>query len=365
MTGYASPLCSSQTTGHNTGQIIPVQTASKQIQSVTEPGRKPSIEPLRALIGGKMDAVNREIIARMASDVSLIPELASHLIAAGGKRIRPLLTLGAAKLCGYDGDKDVLLATCVEFIHTATLLHDDVVDESDRRRGNATANVLWGNQPSVLVGDFLFTRAFQLMVETGSLEVLRILAGASSEIAEGEVLQLVIANDITSAEADYMKVIKAKTAALFAAACRVGAVVADRPQAEVQAMDDYGHYLGIAFQLVDDALDYASDGETLGKNTGDDFREGKVTLPVLLAIAKGNEAEKTFWRRVIERPEEQTDEDLAQALRYMERHSAIEETKARARLYGQKARQALQVFAPGPVRDALSEAVDFAVERAL
>ncbi|MCW0235663.1 MAG: polyprenyl synthetase family protein [Ferrovibrio sp.] len=312
-----------------------------------------------------MDAVNREIIARMASDVSLIPELASHLIAAGGKRIRPLLTLGAARLCGYQGDKDVLLATCVEFIHTATLLHDDVVDESDRRRGNATANVLWGNQPSVLVGDFLFTRAFQLMVETGSLEVLRILAGASSEIAEGEVLQLVIANDMNSLESDYLKVIKAKTAALFAAACRVGAVIADRPQAEVQSLDDYGHNLGIAFQLVDDALDYASDGATLGKNTGDDFREGKITLPVLLAFSRGSESERGFWRRVIERPEEQTAEDWPQALACMERHGAIQETMARARLYAQKSRQALAPFPAGAMRDALAEAVDFAVERAL
>ncbi len=347
------------------GSTAVVQTASKSLQDLPAPGPKPSIEPLRALVAADMDAVNREIIARMASDVSLIPELASHLIAAGGKRIRPLLTLGSARLCGYQGSHDVLLATCVEFIHTATLLHDDVVDESDRRRGNATANVLWGNQPSVLVGDFLFTRAFQLMVETGSLEVLRILAGASSEIAEGEVLQLVIANDMNSLESDYLRVIKAKTAALFAAACRVGAVIADRPQAEAQALDDYGHNLGIAFQLVDDALDYAADAATLGKNTGDDFREGKITLPVLLAFSKGSEAERGFWRRVIERPEEQTSEDWSQALAYLERHGAIQETLARARAYAQKSRQALQLFAAGPMRDALSEAVDFAVERAL
>jgi octaprenyl-diphosphate synthase len=347
------------------GSTAVVQTASKSLQDLPAPGPKPSIEPLRALVAADMDAVNREIIARMASDVTLIPELASHLIAAGGKRIRPLLTLGSARLCGYQGSHDVLLATCVEFIHTATLLHDDVVDESDRRRGNATANVLWGNQPSVLVGDFLFTRAFQLMVETGSLEVLRILAGASSEIAEGEVLQLVIANDMNSLESDYLRVIKAKTAALFAAACRVGAVIADRPQAEAQALDDYGHNLGIAFQLVDDALDYAADAATLGKNTGDDFREGKITLPVLLAFSKGGEAERSFWRRVIERPEEQTPEDWSQALAYLERHGAIQETLARARAYAQKSRQALQLFAAGPMRDALSEAVDFAVERAL
>jgi octaprenyl-diphosphate synthase len=329
------------------------------------PAPKPSIEPLRALVAADMDAVNREILHRMQSDVSLIPELASHLIAAGGKRIRPLLTLGAARLCGYQGDKHVLLAACVEFIHTATLLHDDVVDESDRRRGSATANVLWGNQPSVLVGDFLFSRAFQLMVNSGSLEVLRILANASAVIAEGEVLQLMTANDMDSSEADYLKVIESKTAALFAAACRVGAVIADRPVAEAEALDDYGRYLGIAFQLVDDALDYASDGATLGKNTGDDFKEGKVTLPVVLAFNKGNAIEREFWRRTIERPEEQTAEDWPQALAYLERHGAIQETLARARLYAQKARQALHPFAAGAMREALAEAVDFAVERAL
>lgn len=343
-----------------------MQTASKpQLDSRPATKSAPSIEPLRVLVADDMAAVNREIIARMASDVSLIPELASHLIASGGKRVRPLLTLGAARLCGYGGDRHVLLATCVEFIHTATLLHDDVVDESDRRRGSATANVLWGNQPSVLVGDFLFSRAFQLMVETGSLEVLRILANASAVIAEGEVLQLMTANDMDSSEADYLKVIESKTAALFAAACRVGAVIAGRPEAEAQALDDYGRYLGIAFQLVDDALDYASDGATLGKNTGDDFKEGKVTLPIVLAFNKGSAAEREFWRRTIEQPEQQTAEDWPQALRYIQRHGTIEETLARARHYGQKAHQALDLFATGSMRDALAEAIDFAIERAL
>lgn len=343
-----------------------MQTASKsQFDSRPVAKSPPSIEPLRALVADDMAAVNREIIARMASDVSLIPELASHLIASGGKRIRPLLTLGAARLCGYGGDRHVLLATCVEFIHTATLLHDDVVDESDRRRGSATANVLWGNQPSVLVGDFLFSRAFQLMVETGSLEVLRILANASAVIAEGEVLQLMTANDMDSSEADYLKVIESKTAALFAAACRVGAVIADRPEAEAQALDDYGRYLGIAFQLVDDALDYASDAATLGKNTGDDFKEGKVTLPIVLAFNKGSATEREFWRRTIEQPEQQTAEDWPLALGYIQRHGTIEETMARARHYGQKAHQALAAFTPGAMRDALAEAVDFAIERAL
>ncbi len=348
-----------------------VQTAPKQQPATDERDgagpdrRQPGIERLRRLVADDMAAVNQEILRRMASDVTLIPELASHLIAAGGKRIRPLLTLGAASLCGYGGDRHVLLAACVEFIHTATLLHDDVVDESERRRGNATANMVWGNQPSVLVGDFLFSRAFQLMVETRSLEVLRILAEASAIIAEGEVLQLMTANDMDSTEADYLKVIESKTAALFAAACRVGAVIADRPQAEVQALDDYGRFLGIAFQLVDDALDYASDGGTLGKNTGDDFREGKVTLPVVLAFNKGSETERQFWRRVIEDPASQSDSDWPQALRHIERHGTIAETLARARAYGQKAHQALAVFPAGEARTALAEAVDFAIDRAL
>jgi len=329
------------------------------------PGGTPSIEPLRRLVAAEMDACNREIIARMQSDVQLIPQLAHHLIASGGKRIRPLLTLGAAKLCGYEGDKQILLAACVEFIHTATLLHDDVVDESERRRGAETANVVWGNQASVLVGDFLFSRAFQLMVESGSLEVLRILAGASAVIAEGEVLQLMTANDMNSTEADYLKVIESKTAALFAAACRVGAVVADRPLAEAEAMDAYGRDLGIAFQLIDDALDYASDGATLGKNTGDDFREGKVTLPVVLAFNRGSEAERAFWRRVIETPEQQTPEDFAEALRLMRQHGTLAETLERARRYGAQAKAQLAGFKPGAMRDALAEAVDFAIHRAL
>jgi len=324
----------------------------------------PSIEPLRRLVATEMAAVNTAILDRMQSNVQLIPQLASHLIASGGKRIRPMLTLGAAKLCGYQGDRQILLAACVEFIHTATLLHDDVVDESERRRGAETANVVWGNQASVLVGDFLFSRAFQLMVESGSLEVLRILAGASAVIAEGEVLQLMTANDTATSEADYLKVIESKTAALFAAACRVGAVVADRPLAEAEALDTYGRDLGIAFQLIDDALDYASDAATLGKNTGDDFREGKVTLPIVLAFAAGDAAEKAFWKRVIEQPARQAPEDFDHALALLRRHGALGATLARAEAYGASAKAALDLFPDSPTRAALLEAVDFAIHRA-
>ncbi|MCQ4161904.1 polyprenyl synthetase family protein [Roseomonas sp. GC11] len=310
-----------------------------------------------------MEACNREILARMQSPVELIPQLAAHLIAAGGKRLRPLLTLAAARLCGYRGERHVRLAACVEFIHTATLLHDDVVDESELRRGQASANAIFGNKASVLVGDFLFARAFELMVADGSLEVLRILCSASATIAEGEVLQLVIQNDTSSTEAQYLEVIEGKTAALFAAATRVGAVVADRPQAEAEALDSYGHNLGIAFQLVDDALDYSAKQEQLGKTVGDDFREGKITLPVLLAFARGDEAEKAFWRRVIEE-REQGEGDLAEALRLMQKHRALEDTIARARDYGDRALAGLAPFAEGPEKAALAGIVEFCIARA-
>ena len=252
-----------------------------------------ALSDLAALVRGDMEACNRAIIERMDSPVALIPQLAAHIVAAGGKRLRPLLTLASARLCGYprhndpDGLRHVNLATCVEFIHTATLLHDDVVDESVLRRGLASANAVFGNKASVLVGDFLFARAFQLMVQDGSLHVLDILSRAAATIAEGEVLQLVTQNDLSTSESQYLDVVRGKTAALFAAACQVGAVVADRPSTEQSAMAEYGMNLGIAFQLVDDALDYAADQSTLGKTVGDDFREGKITLPVLAAYADG------------------------------------------------------------------------------
>ncbi|ONG51232.1 farnesyltranstransferase [Pseudoroseomonas deserti] len=318
---------------------------------------------LVGLVRDDLEACNRLIIARMQSPVQLIPQLAAHLIAAGGKRLRPLLTLAAARLCGYRGERHVGLAACVEFIHTATLLHDDVVDESDLRRGQASANAVFGNQASVLVGDFLFARAFQLMVADGSLEVLDILCSAAATIAEGEVLQLVIQNDTTSTEAQYLDVIEGKTAALFAAATRVGAVVAERPKAEAEALDSYGRNLGIAFQLVDDALDYSAAQEKLGKTVGDDFREGKITLPVLLAFERGDETEKTFWRRVLEE-RDQKDGDLAEALILMGRHRAIEDTIVRARHYGDRAIAALSAFGACPEKAALTGVVEFCIARA-
>ncbi|MBW6396537.1 polyprenyl synthetase family protein [Roseomonas sp. HJA6] len=315
------------------------------------------------LVRDDLEACNRLIVDRMQSEVSLIPQLAAHLIAAGGKRLRPLLTLSAARLCGYRGARHVKLAACVEFIHTATLLHDDVVDESALRRGQASANALFGNKASVLVGDFLFSRAFELMVEDGNLEVLRILSAASATIAEGEVLQLITQNDTTTTEAQYLKVIEGKTAALFAAATEVGAVVADQPSARQAAMRDFGMTLGIAFQLVDDALDYSADQAALGKTVGDDFREGKITLPVLLAFQRGDDAERDFWRRTQEE-RDQGEEDLAHALTLMRRHGALDDTIERARLYGEQAIAALASFPDSAEKTALADVVTFVIERA-
>ena len=324
--------------------------------------RPDALSALAGLVGADLGACNRAIVARMDSPVALIPQLAAHIVAAGGKRLRPLLTLAAARMCGYAGHRHVHLAACVEFIHTATLLHDDVVDESLLRRGLSSANSVFGNKASVLVGDFLFARAFQLMVEDGSLSVLRILSQAAATIAEGEVLQLTIQNDLSTSEQQYLDVIRGKTAALFAAACEVGAVVADRPAIEQQALSDFGDNLGIAFQLVDDALDYAADQAKLGKTVGDDFREGKITLPVLTAYQAGGPEEREFWVRTIE-ASSQTASDLDRAMRLMDQHGAIRTTLDRARRFAGDAKAALAVFAPGTFRDALMDVADYTVSR--
>ncbi|WP_421990622.1 polyprenyl synthetase family protein [Roseococcus sp.] len=315
------------------------------------------------LVAGDLAACNELIVKRMHSQVALIPQLAAHIVAAGGKRLRPLLTLASARLCGYEGERHIALAACVEFIHTATLLHDDVVDESALRRGQASANALFGNKASVLVGDFLFARAFQLMIEDKSLEVLRILAAASATLAEGEVLQLITQNDLSSTEAQYLEVIEGKTASLFAAATRIGAVVADRPLAEAEALDAYGHNLGIAFQLVDDALDYSAEQARLGKTVGDDFREGKITLPVLLAFHDGGPAEKTFWKRTLE-DGEQGEDDLPEGQRLLAACKGIERTVDRAEIYGEAAIRALDIFPESGAKLALIDVVRFCIERA-
>jgi octaprenyl-diphosphate synthase len=321
-----------------------------------------ALERLAALVEPDMVRVNQIILKHMQSPVALIPELAGHIIAAGGKRLRPILTLAAARMCGYRDVHHQTLAACVEFIHTATLLHDDVVDDSSLRRGEASANVLWGNKPSVLVGDYLFSRAFQLMVMPGSLRVLEILANASAVIAQGEVLQLITSNDTATTELAYLEVIKGKTAALFSAACETGAVIADRPKTEQDALSSYGLNLGIAFQLIDDALDYSAKQEALGKTVGDDFREGKITLPVILSYLRGDAEERTFWQRVMEQQEQQP-ADLAQAIALMGRHGALKDTVARATHYGAMARDALGIFPDSPEKRALIEVVDFCIQR--
>jgi octaprenyl-diphosphate synthase len=327
--------------------------------------KAPSLDPLLALCADDMVRIDREILARMRSPVALIPELANHLIGAGGKRMRPLLTVAAARLCGYAArdDRHIKLATCVEFIHSATLLHDDVVDASGLRRGKPSANTVWGDKASVLVGDFLFTRSFELMVEVGSLDILGVLSRASSTIAEGEVLQLVTQRNMSTPEATYLEVIKGKTARLFAAAAEVGAMVAGRGGAERVALESYGMNLGIAFQLVDDALDYSGREAALGKAIGDDFREGKITLPVILAFLRGGKVEREFWKRTIEALE-QRDGDLAQAQTLIERHAALADTLERARHYGAMARDALGLFPDSELKAALLEAVEFAIDRA-
>ena len=325
--------------------------------------RPPSLDPLLSLTAADMNAVNAVILDRMQSKVALIPELAGHLIAGGGKRMRPMLTLASAALLDYSGARHHRLAAAVEFIHTATLLHDDVVDLSQMRRGKRTANLIWGNPASVLVGDFLFSRAFELMVEDGSLKVLKILSHASAVIAEGEVDQLTAQRRLDTHEDQYLAIIGAKTAALFAAACRVAPVVAEAGEEAELALETYGRNLGIAFQLVDDAIDYTSDEATMGKGHGDDFREGKMTLPLILAYARGSEADRSFWKEAVG-GERVSDEDLARAVVLMREAGAIADTLERARHYGRRAIDALAPFPNGRAKTAMTEAVEFAVARA-
>ena len=324
--------------------------------------KQPSLAPILSLTASAMNAVNAIILDRMQSEIPLIPALAGHLIAGGGKRMRPMLTLAGAELVGYQGARHHRLAAAVEFIHTATLLHDDVVDGSETRRGKEAANLVFGNPATVLVGDFLFARAFELMVEDGSLKVLKILSSASAIIAQGEVDQLTAQRKVETSEERYLHIIGAKTAALFAAASRISAVVAERPDAEERALDDYGRNLGIAFQLVDDAIDYDGSAEEMGKDRGDDFREGKMTLPVILAYARGDAEERRFWEEAIAgfRTEE---EDLAHAIELIRRHGAVQATRERARHYAQRACDALSIFPDGSARRAMIEAAQFAVSR--
>ncbi|MDU8913809.1 polyprenyl synthetase family protein [Aestuariicoccus sp. MJ-SS9] len=329
--------------------------------SLDNPSAKPH-ERLSAALADDMTAVNALIRARMASEhAPRIPEVTAHLVDAGGKRLRPLLTLASARLCGYDGPYHVHLAATVEFIHTATLLHDDVVDESAKRRGRPTANLLWDNKSSVLVGDYLFARSFQLMTETGSLRVLNILSDAAATIAEGEVLQLTAAQDLATTEAVYLQVVRGKTAALFSAATEVGGVIAGRSDAEVQALYDYGDALGIAFQIVDDLLDYWG-SEATGKNVGDDFRERKLTLPVIKAVALADAEERAFWQRTIEKGK-QGDGDLEHAIALLNKHGTLEATRQEALDWVGKAKAAMGTLPESPLRDMLIDLADYVVAR--
>ena len=321
-----------------------------------------SLAPILGLVNEEMGAVNRIILSKAVSDVELIPTLAQHLIDSGGKRLRPMLTIAAAKLCGYTGDGHIRLAAAVEFMHTATLLHDDVVDESDYRRGKKAARLLWGNPASVLVGDFLLGQAFRMMVDVGSINALKILSSAATIIAEGEVMQLAAAKNTATSEDEYLAIINAKTAALFSAATEVGAALASRPPEEQFALKSYGMTLGIAFQLVDDALDYSGDSARLGKLVGNDFREGKITLPVILSFRRGSEPERTFWQRTLADGEIR-DGDLEHAVWLIRKHKAIEATLERARYYGSIARDALAIFADTRPKNALLEVVTFCVNR--
>ena len=320
------------------------------------------IDRLVALVRDDMGRVNETVLNRTDSRVAMIPEVANHLIESGGKRLRPMMTLATAGLCAYRGQGHIKLAASVEFMHTATLLHDDVVDESDLRRGKVAARMLWGNEASVLVGDFLLGQAFRMMVEVGSMPCLDVLSTAATVIAEGEVMQLEAAKDTATTEDDYLSVIRAKTAALFAAACEVGPLLAGRPKAEIAACRGYGMNLGVAFQLVDDALDYGGSSQKLGKNTGDDFREGKITLPVVLCFRRGSEPERDFWRRCLEEGQIE-DEDIDRAVGLMRKHRAIEDTIERARHYGAIARDSLGLFPASEWKSALLEVVDFCIAR--
>jgi len=335
------------------GVVIPLEENKNKLAS---------IKPLVDLTKADMERVNQLILSKAGSDVQMIPEVANHLISSGGKRLRPMLTLAAASLFGYRGENHIKLATSVEFMHTATLLHDDVVDESDLRRGKSTARMIWGNQASVLVGDFLLGQAFRMMVEVGSLDALDVLSSAACVIAEGEVLQLSVAKNMETTEDDYLSVIRAKTAALFAAAAEVGPIVAETSKSNRNALKSYGMNLGLAFQLVDDALDYGGKAADLGKNVGDDFREGKITLPVILAYRRGTQDERAFWRDAIEGGNS-SDANLEKALGLITKYGTLNDTIQRAVHYGTIARDALAPLPDSPWKSALIEVIDFCIER--
>lgn len=330
--------------------------------AILEKPRTATLDALYSLIREDLQRVDTLILSRVKNEIPLIHDIARHIIGSGGKRIRPALTLISAQLCGYAGERHIGLAASVEFLHTATLLHDDVVDESKLRRGLATANELFGNKASVLVGDFLLGQAFQMMTADGEIKVLKILSDAAAVISKGEVMQLMTEGQPETSIEQYLQVISSKTAILFAAACELGAVVSKRTEQE-EALREFGIYLGLAFQLIDDALDYVAEQETLGKTVGDDFREGKVTLPVILSYQAGGEDEKAFWQRTIGQ-QQQSEDDLDSALYLMQKHGAIDKTVAMAEHYCDKARRCLSSFAPSATKSAMLDIVDFCASRA-
>ena len=335
------------------GQVIPLEGAR---------GPAENLKPLMDLVASDLEGINRIILDKAVSEVELIPQLAHHLIDSGGKRLRPMLTLAASKLCDYPGKGHIRVASAIEFMHTATLLHDDVVDVSELRRGKKTARMIWGNQASVLVGDFLLGQAFRMLVDVGSLPVLKILSNAAAVIAEGEVMQLAAAKNTATTEDEYLAIINAKTAALFSAAAEVGAAIVRRPAPEQTALKAYGRNLGLAFQLVDDALDYSGDSAHLGKSVGDDFREGKITLPVILSFRRGSDRERGFWKKTIVDGNLENG-DFEHAVSLMKRHKAIEATFERARSFGAVARDALAIFPDRPEKSAMEQVIDFCVQR--
>ena len=352
------------------GVVVAINDGKPHKRSIDRAGRisandrKNGIQSLVDLVGGDMEKVNRVILSKTGSDVAMIPQVANHLISSGGKRLRPMLTLAAAQMSGYGGGAHVILAASVEFMHTATLLHDDVVDESDMRRGKQAARMVWGNEASVLVGDFLLGQAFRMMVETGSMGALDVLSHAATVIAEGEVMQLTTAKNLETTEDEYLMVIRSKTAALFGAACEVGPIIADQETSIISAFRSFGTNLGIAFQLVDDALDFGGTSAVLGKNVGDDLREGKVTLPVILAYRRGTDEERKFWKSAIENGKSD-DEALKNAMKLLVKYDALSDTIARAAHYGEIARDALAPLPVGPHKNALLEVIDFCIERGL
>ena len=335
------------------GQVIPLEGARSPAEN---------LKPLMDLVAEDMAGINRIILDKSVSEVDLIPQLAHHLIDSGGKRLRPMLALASSKLCHYPGSGHIRVASAIEFMHTATLLHDDVVDVSELRRGKKTARMIWGNQASVLVGDFLLGQAFRMLVDVGSLPVLKILSNAAAVIAEGEVMQLAAAKNTATTEDEYLAIINAKTAALFSAAAEVGAAIVRRPAPEQTALKAYGRNLGLAFQLVDDALDYSGDSAHLGKSVGDDFREGKITLPVILSFRRGSDRERGFWKKTIVDGNLETG-DFEHAVGLMKRHKAIEATFERARSFGAVARDALAIFPDRPEKSAMEQVIDFCVQR--